>query len=98
MVHTPLDPHLHTDKCNQIITALKKCHAEESLSKQLFGACNQLDHAMRMCTRGERLERTRKKLDNSKVNKEETQKKIQQATKEGKTWRDVMRERAEKQE
>lgn len=41
-MHTPLDPHLHTEECNKIIAELMRCHSENSKLKQLFGVCNQL--------------------------------------------------------
>lgn len=58
-MHSPLNPHLHTEECNVIIAALVKCHDENSKLKQLFGVCNELDTAMRRCTKAERLERTK---------------------------------------
>ena len=42
-MHVPLDEHLHTEECNEIIRALKKCHEEHSMARQFFGVCNQLD-------------------------------------------------------
>ena len=42
-MHVPLDEHLHTEECNEIIRALKSCHAEHSMARQFFGVCNQLD-------------------------------------------------------
>ena len=98
MVHTPLDPHLHTEECNVIIAALKKCQAETSLASQIFGVCNDLDQAMRKCTKNERLTRTRKILDESKVKNADRQKKIAEQVKQGKSWRDVLQEKAEKKE
>jgi len=56
-MHGPLDEHLHTEECNVIIRELQRCHQENSMFKQFFGACNQLDWAMRACTKKERLER-----------------------------------------
>jgi hypothetical protein len=34
-----------------LIRALKRCHEENPLYKQFFGVCNQLDWAMRDCTK-----------------------------------------------
>jgi hypothetical protein len=42
-MHVPLDEHLHTEECNVIIRQLKRCHEENSMFKQFFGQCNQLD-------------------------------------------------------
>ena len=56
-MHTPLDPHLHTAECNEIIARLVACHADYSKVSQLFGVCNDLDMMMRRCTKVERINR-----------------------------------------
>ena len=48
-MHTPLAPQLHTDECNKLIAELLKCHEENNIAKQWFGACNTQDWAMRRC-------------------------------------------------
>jgi len=35
-MHVPLDEHLHTEECNQIIRQLKKCHEETSMVRVAY--------------------------------------------------------------
>ncbi|CAL1529121.1 unnamed protein product [Lymnaea stagnalis] len=52
-MHPDLSPHLHTEECNEVIAALKKCHKDNPF-KKIFGACNELDQAMTKCLKQER--------------------------------------------
>jgi len=95
-MHTPLDPHLHTDECNKIIVELGQCYIDHNKFQQLFGPCDKLYTAMRKCLKEERLERTRKHLAASRERNEEIREKIAKMQAEGKTWRDAARENAQK--
>jgi len=92
-MHVPLDEHLHTPECNEIIRELQRCHAEYSMARQFFGVCNQLDWAMRACTKKERLERTADNLEKAKKRNEEISSKV--ARMEGKNWREILKEKKE---
>ena len=96
-MHTPLDPHLHTDECNKIIVELGQCYVDNNKFWQLFGPCDKLHTAMRKCLKNERLERTRLHLEASKKRNEEIREKIAKMNKEGKDWRDHARESYESQ-
>ena len=90
-MHVPLDEHLHTEECNIIIRDLKRCHEETSLFSQFFGGCNQLDWAMRACTRKERLARTAENRDNAHKRQAEVQKKMGEL--KSADWRENLREK-----
>jgi len=90
-MHVPLDPHLHTDECNEIISQLQKCHDEMSLFRQFFGACNQLDWAMRACTKKERLQATDENRRLSKERVKRIGRKVGEM--DGKDWRDIIKEK-----
>ena len=51
-MHPSLAPHLHSDKCREIIRALELCHERHPLRKFL-GACNPLKRALNECLREE---------------------------------------------
>ncbi len=89
-MHTPLSPHLHTEECNVIISALLRCHEETSKFRQLFGACNDLDTAMRRCTKAERLARTAKHYQESVKKQAEARERRRRAEAEGKTWQQLL--------
>ena len=89
-MHTPLDAHLHTPECNEIIQKLQECHAEHGKWTQFaFGVCEDLDTAMRKCTKQERRTRTKENHEISKVRNEEIRAKMKQMKAEGKSWRDT---------
>uniref|UniRef100_A0A131XCY8 COX assembly mitochondrial protein n=1 Tax=Hyalomma excavatum TaxID=257692 RepID=A0A131XCY8_9ACAR len=65
-MHTDLSPHLHSQECNSVITLMKKCYEENKWSK-FFGACNDIEAAMRSCLKKERLEKRAKNYENSQA-------------------------------
>lgn len=95
-MHGALDPHLHTDDCNAIIRALQECQASTNKISQLFGVCNDLDMAMRKCTKQERLAKTKVNLEEAKIKQARTREKIAKMQADGKTWQDVLKERKAK--
>jgi COX assembly protein 2 len=51
-MHPSLAPHLHSQKCQEIIRELEKCHKDHPLRKFL-GSCNQLKRSLNECLKGE---------------------------------------------
>ena len=97
-MHTPLDSHLHTPECNNLIQELGLCYLENSKFKQLFGACDKEYMAMRKCLKNERLDRTRKHIDASKIRNKEIQEKMARYQKEGKSFGEAAREAHKKRQ
>ena len=52
--------------------ALDECHARGFLYRA-FGNCNNAKHAVNMCLRAERLERTRKNREEAKIRRAKTE-------------------------
>ncbi|KAI8790924.1 Respiratory chain complex assembly or maintenance protein [Biomphalaria glabrata] len=52
-MHPDLSPHLHTPECNELIAALKNCHADNPY-KKFMGVCNDFDRAVTKCLNDER--------------------------------------------
>lgn len=92
-MHTPLDPHLHTAECNEIIAALQRCHSENNKLKQFFGICNDLDTAMRRCTRSERLARAGQNRLAAKERQAAVLQRLSENKKNDKSWREVLDEK-----
>lgn len=93
-MHTPLDPHLHTPKCNEIIKKLIECQQKHGKWRQfLFHDCDEIDTLMRKCTRQERLDRTKENVASALVRNENTKEKFRKQKAEGKSWRDSLDEK-----
>ena len=93
-MHSPLDAHLHTAECNEIIKKLVECHKVNGKWKQwALGTCEDLDTQMRRCTKEERLRNIKEnqKLANERTEKLKERSKKQAA--ENKTWRDSLNEK-----
>ncbi|KAJ8983543.1 hypothetical protein NQ317_006588 [Molorchus minor] len=63
-MHTDLSPHLHTEKCNELVEMLRQCHVDHPIGK-FFGFCNSFDHQMTKCMKAERLARRAKNIEKS---------------------------------
>lgn len=81
-MHTDLSAHLHSDKCNDLIQLLQKCHDEHPFRKFL-GYCNHEDAEMLRCLKQERLARR----DQNRIKSEEMKKR----------WRMNAEERAKRE-
>ncbi|KAF4310104.1 hypothetical protein SLS57_004075 [Botryosphaeria dothidea] len=71
-----MHPHLHTKDnkaCEEVMTALEECHARGFLYKAV-GMCNKQKHAVNMCLRAQRLERTAVNREQAKVKREKIEK------------------------
>ena len=55
-MHPSLAPHLHSEKCQEVIRELEKCHKDHPLRKY-FGVCNPLKRALNECLKREVAER-----------------------------------------
>ena len=96
-MHSPLDPHLHTAECNEIIKKLLECHEQNSKWKQFtMHTCDELDTLMRKCTKKERLARTDQHLESARARNKALQDKYRQQKAEGKSWRDILDEQDKK--
>ncbi|GAA5864443.1 hypothetical protein JCM8547_005822 [Rhodosporidiobolus lusitaniae] len=68
-MHPPLADHQQT-QCLAVIEALKQCHEQNPWMK-LAGVCNDQKHALNLCLRAERVERTDKNREAAKKKREE---------------------------
>ncbi|CEQ42343.1 hypothetical protein JCM21900_002366 [Sporobolomyces salmonicolor] len=71
-MHPPLAEHRH-EACAQVVAALKDCHDRNPYLKFL-GLCNDEKHALNMCLRTERLERTKENSQKAKEKRKEVEK------------------------
>ncbi|ENN77702.1 hypothetical protein YQE_05774, partial [Dendroctonus ponderosae] len=72
-MHTDLSAHLHTDKCNQLITDWRQCRSDHMVL-QLVGYCNSNYSEMLSCLKEERIAKRTESLKmssewKSRVNK-----------------------------
>jgi len=92
-MHGPLDAHLHTAECNEIIKKLQECHEQNSKLKQFtMHTCDALDTLMRKCTRKERLARVAEESEKARERNKVIGEKMRQARASGKTWRERLDE------
>ncbi|GAA5964060.1 hypothetical protein JCM8115_000888 [Rhodotorula mucilaginosa] len=63
-MHPPLADHQQT-MCSEVMKALQECHAQYPYLK-FVAACNDQKHALNLCLREERLQRTRKNQEAAK--------------------------------
>ena len=73
------------------------CHLKYHKGWRLLGYCQAEYEAMRKCLRGERIERTRQHLADSKIRNQKIRDNISKMESEGKDWRDVAKEKFQKQ-
>ncbi|CCX30148.1 hypothetical protein FPQ18DRAFT_269733 [Pyronema domesticum] len=69
-----MHPHLHTKNsvgCEEVMQALEACHARGFLYKA-SGMCNDAKHAVTLCLRAQRKERTRKNREEAMQKRAET--------------------------
>lgn len=85
-MHPDLSPHLHTDKCNRLISLLKQCH-EEFAFRKFIGKCNTPYSKMVRCLKEERIARS---AQNRRKAQERVRKMAAESTKQdesdGKTY------------
>ncbi|KAJ8923843.1 hypothetical protein NQ315_010425 [Exocentrus adspersus] len=60
-MHTDLSPHLHSEKCNELIQLLQQCRKDYPFLR-LFGKCSPEYSKMVKCLKEERLIRRQKKF------------------------------------
>ncbi|KAK7521896.1 cytochrome c oxidase biogenesis protein Cmc1-like protein [Phyllosticta citriasiana] len=71
-----MHPHLHTKDsapCEELANALEECSARGFLWR-CAGMCTKPKHALNMCLRATRIERTAKNRDEAKLKREEIKK------------------------
>ena len=73
------------------------CHLKYHKGWRLLGYCQAEYEAMRKCLRGERIERTRQHLADSKIRNQKIRDNISKMESEGKDWRDMAKEKFQKQ-
>jgi len=92
-MHGPLDAHLHTEECNEIIKKLQECHEQNSKWKQFtMHTCDALDTLMRKCTKAERLRRLDEEIAKARDRNRIIGERMRKAEASGKTWRDHLDE------
>ncbi|KAI5454531.1 hypothetical protein NCC49_003429 [Naganishia albida] len=72
-MHVPLNTPEKEAACREYIQALVECH-ERGLMTKLLGGCNDQKQALTMCLRQERIERTTRNREKSKLMNEKKQK------------------------
>lgn len=77
-MHKDLASNLHSDKCNELIRLLQKCHEEHTFLK-FAGYCNSFHNQMKNCLKEEWLERRQINNEKSKERKEKLWKLLREA-------------------
>ncbi|KAL1492886.1 hypothetical protein ABEB36_011060 [Hypothenemus hampei] len=79
-MHTDLSPHLHTDKCNDLIRLFRECRIDHPLTK-FVGKCDHEYIQMTRCLKQERINKRQRSIEMSKVHKKELHQRLRERAK-----------------
>ncbi|KAL5511570.1 hypothetical protein ACEPAH_4787 [Sanghuangporus vaninii] len=66
--------------CKELIEALDQCHS--NLWAKYFGGCNDIKNELNMCLRRERIERTKRNSEESKIRAERRKRALEELHKD----------------